>query len=111
MRRRDLIALVSGAAAFNSLSALAQQSPMPLIGVLDAGSAVSAKRYHEAFRSGLAQLDYVEGRNIRLEYRYADGFLDRLPGLAGELVRLGPKVIVSAPLPANLAIHLSLIHI
>jgi len=105
MRRRDLIALFSGAAAFNSLSALAQQSPMPLIGVLDAGSSASAKRYHEAFRSGLAQLDYVDGRNIRLEYRYADGFLDRLPGLAGELVRLNPKVIVSAPLPANLAIH------
>jgi putative tryptophan/tyrosine transport system substrate-binding protein len=53
----------------------------------------------------LRQLGYVEGRNIRFEYRYADGFLDRLPRLAEELVRLNPRVIVSAPMPANLAAH------
>jgi len=61
-----------------------------------------AARY-DAFRAGLRELGYVEGVNIRLEYRYADGFLDRLPALATELVRLHPSVIVSAPVPANLA--------
>jgi putative ABC transport system substrate-binding protein len=59
----------------------------------------------EALRSGLRDLGYVEGRNIRFEYRYADGFIDRLPGLAAEMVRLNPKVIVSSPLPANLALR------
>jgi putative ABC transport system substrate-binding protein len=105
MRRREFITLLGGAAAFNPLSARGQQSPTLLIGVLDAQSAVSTTKYHEALRTGLRQLGYVEGRNIRLEYKYADGFLDRLPGLAAELVRLNPKVIVSAPLPANLALH------
>jgi len=105
MKRREFITLLSSAAAFNPVFAWAQQSPSPLIGVLEAASALSLTKNDEAFRSGLRQLGYVEGRNIRLEYRYADGFLDRLPGLAAELVRLNPKVIVSAPLPANLALH------
>jgi putative tryptophan/tyrosine transport system substrate-binding protein len=65
-------------------------------------AATMADRY-DAFRAGLRELGYVEGVNIRLEYRYADGFLDRLPALAAELVRLQPRVIVSAPVPANLA--------
>jgi putative tryptophan/tyrosine transport system substrate-binding protein len=105
MRRREFVALLSGAAAFNPLFAWAQQSPSPLIGVLEGASALSTTKNHEAFRAGLRQLGYVEGRTIRLEYRYADGFLDRLPNLAAELVQLNPKVIVSAPLPANLALH------
>ena len=105
MKRREFITLLSSAAAFNPVFAWAQQSPSPLIGVLEAASALSLTKNDEAFRSALRQLGYVEGRNIRLEYRYADGFLDRLPGLAAELVRLNPKVIVSAPLPANLALH------
>ena len=105
MRRREFLMLLGGVAAFDPLSARGQQSPPPLIGVLDAAAAVPTKTYHEAFRAGLRQLGYVEGRNIRLEFRYADSFLDRLPGLAAELVRLNPKVIVSAPLPANLAVH------
>ena len=60
---------------------------------------------YDAFRAELRQLGYVEGRNCRFEYRYADGFLERLPALAAELVRLNPSVIVSAPVPANLAVH------
>jgi putative tryptophan/tyrosine transport system substrate-binding protein len=104
MRRREFLALLSGVALVDPLSAEAEQ-PSPLIGVLDAQSAASAARFHEALRSGLGQLGYVDGRNIRLEYRYADGVLDRLPDLAEDLVRLNPKVIVSAPLPANLALH------
>jgi putative tryptophan/tyrosine transport system substrate-binding protein len=57
------------------------------------------------FRSDLRQLSYTEGRNIRYEYRFADGFLDRLPRLAEELVQLNPRVIVSAPMPTNVAVH------
>ena len=49
----------------------------------------------------LRELGYVEGVNVRYEYRYADGFLDRLPTLAAELVRLQPRLIVSAPVPAK----------
>jgi putative ABC transport system substrate-binding protein len=104
MRRRDFLTFLSGVVLFDPLSAVAEQAS-PLIGVLDAQSAASAARFHEALRSGLGQLGYVDGRNIRLEYRYADGVLDHLPDLAEDLVRLNPKVIVSAPLPANLALH------
>ena len=53
----------------------------------------------------MRQLGYVEGSNIRFVYRFADGFLDRLPGLAAELVQLNPRIIVSAPMPANLALR------
>jgi len=105
MRRREFLTLLGSVVAFDPLSAQALQSQPPLIGVLDAAAAVPTTRYHEAFRAGLRQLGYVEGRNIRLEFRYAESVLDRLPDLAAELVRLNPKVIVSAPLPANLAVH------
>jgi putative tryptophan/tyrosine transport system substrate-binding protein len=105
MKRREAIALIGGAAAVGSLSAWAQQPLRPLIGVLEGRSAASMAASHDAFRAGLRQLGYVEGRNFSLEYRYADGFLDRLPALAAELVRLNPSVIVSAPMPANLAVR------
>ena len=77
----------------------------PLIGVLNAASAKSTASSYEAFRAALRQLGYFEGRNIRIKYRYADGFLDRLPALAEEVVGLNPKVIVSGPLPASLAVR------
>ena len=105
VRRREFLTFLSGAITVGPLAAAAQQLPSPLIGVLDAGSAASRSKDHEALRSGLRQLGYIEGRNIRLEYRYADGFLDRLPALAAELVQSNPNVIVSAPLPANLALR------
>ena len=101
MRRRDFIGLLGGTATFIPLIAWAQQPA--LIGVLNAPSAESNASSYEAFCAALRQLGYVDGRNIRFEYRYADGFLDRLPALAEELVRLNPRVIVSGPLPANLA--------
>jgi len=103
MRRRAFIALLSGTAVVGSLDAWAQQSQPPLIGVLEGASAATMASRYDAFRAALRALGYVEGVNIRLEYRYADGFLDRLPALAAELVRLQPSVIVSAPVPANLA--------
>jgi putative tryptophan/tyrosine transport system substrate-binding protein len=105
VRRWVLIALLGGAAASWPLLAWAQQSQVPLIGVLVAGSSAFEQPNFEAFRAGLRDLGYVEGRNIRFEYRDADGILDRLPGLAEELVRRNPNVILSAPLPANLAVQ------
>lgn len=104
MRRRDFVKVIGGA-VFGPLSARAQQAKPPLIGMLAAQSAQVLAASYEAFRTALGQLGHIEGRNIRFEYRYADGFLDRLPTLAEELVRLNPGVIVSAPLPANLAVQ------
>ncbi len=104
MRRRAFISLLSGAAVVGSLDAWAQRSQPPLIAVLEGASAATMAARYDAFRTRLRELGYVEGVNIRLEYRYADGFLDRLPALAAELVSLQPSVIVSAPVPANLAV-------
>ena len=105
MQRREFITLLGSTATLIPFSAWAQQSQAPLIGILNAASAESTASSYEAFRAELRQLGYVEGRNIRFEYRYADGFLGRLPALAEELVRLNPKIIVSGPLPANLAVR------
>jgi putative tryptophan/tyrosine transport system substrate-binding protein len=104
MNRRAFMTLLTGAAAAWPLAARAQQSSPVLIGMLNASAATSFKEHIDAFRDSLRGLGYVEGRNVRLEYRFADGHLDRLPGLAAELVRLNPNVIVSFPLPANLAV-------
>ena len=101
MRRREVITLLGGVAAAWPFAALAQQPAVPLVGIINAGSAAATADGYEAFRSRLRQLGYVEGRNIRYEYRFADGFLDRLPRLAEELVRLNPAIIVSAPVPAR----------
>jgi ABC-type uncharacterized transport system substrate-binding protein len=103
MRRRDFISGIAGSAAAWPHAARAQQSPMPLVVSLYAGTAGAVEIYVTSFRDGMQQLGYVEGRNIRFEYRFADGYLDRLPELAIDLVRLNPTVIVSAPLLAHLA--------
>jgi len=101
--RKFLLVLLSGTALAGSLDAWAQQSQPPLIAILEGASAATTVDRYEAFRAGLRELGYAEGVTIRLEYRYADGFLDRLAALASELVLLKPRVIVSAPVPANLA--------
>jgi putative tryptophan/tyrosine transport system substrate-binding protein len=103
MRRRDFITLIGGAAVTWPAVGLAQQQVIPVVGVLYAGTAQAVERYLASFREGMRQLGYVEGGNVRFELRFADGYLDRLPNLANELVRLNPRVIVSAPLPAHLA--------
>ena len=102
--RRDVVTLLGSATVFAPWSASAQSSP-PLIAVLEGASAESMAKRLDVFRDGLRQLGYVEGRNCRFEWRFADGFLDRLPALAAELVGLNPSVIVSSPMPANLAVH------
>src|SRR4051794_24493456 len=100
MRRREFMTAVAGAAALIPCRAWAQRPQPPLIAVLEGASAATMAGRFEAFRKRLRELGYVEGVNIRIEYRYADGFIDRLPALAAELVSLKPSVIVSAPLPA-----------
>jgi putative ABC transport system substrate-binding protein len=101
-RRRTFITLLGGAAAW-PLRLSAQQRGLPLIGLLSPLSAAAAARNYEAFRSGLHDLGYSEGRNFTTTFRFADGEVARLPELAAELVALKAGVIVAGSLPAALA--------
>ena len=106
MKRRDFITLISSAAAAWPLAARAQQpsAKIPRIGYLSPSSASGGfLARDEAFRQGLRDLGYVEGRNIVIEYRFAEGKFDRLPELAAELVRLEVDVIVAVVTQASLA--------
>src|SRR5579872_1531344 len=94
MRRRDFIAFIGGAAAW-PVAARAQQR-LPMIGYLSARSAEVEVPFLAAFRKGLAEAGYVEGRNVAIEFHFADGEMTRLPLLAAELVARQPAVIVSA---------------
>ena len=85
--RREFITLLGGAAAAWPLVGLAQQRVMPVVGVLCAGTAQALERYLASFRESMRRLGYIEGSNVRFEFRFADGYLDRLPDLAIELVR------------------------
>jgi ABC-type uncharacterized transport system substrate-binding protein len=102
MRRRDFIALLGGATAW-PVAAIAQQpEKIPKIGYLSPRSATLRER-DESFRQGLRELGYVEGKNIIIEYRFAEGKFDRLPELAAELVNLKVDVVVSEVTQASLA--------
>jgi putative ABC transport system substrate-binding protein len=95
MKRRDFITLLGGAAAALPLAARAQQAEQPVrIGYLGFTSAAN-KPNRDAFRAGLRDLGYVEGRNLVIEFRWAERDNDRLPGLAAELVGLKVDVIVT----------------
>src|SRR5690348_16881099 len=94
MRRREFIGLFGGLAVW-SRAARAQQPPMPVVGVLNGMSSESYAGRIAAVRQGLAESGFIEGQNLAIVYRSADGHYERLPGLAAELVRLRVGVIVT----------------
>jgi putative tryptophan/tyrosine transport system substrate-binding protein len=102
MRRREFIRLIGGAAVAWPVIARTQQPPIPVVGVLSAGSPKwSGTAYVlDALRQGLDEAGYVEGRNLAIEYRFAEGRYDRLPALAAELVRRPVAAIVTIATPA-----------
>ena len=102
MRRRQLVLVLAGATV-SARAIRAQQKAMPVIGFLNLGSADKFAAYFTAFRNGLAAKGFVEGQNVAIEYRNADGHYERLPGFAADLVQRNASAIAVFGLPAALA--------
>jgi putative tryptophan/tyrosine transport system substrate-binding protein len=104
VRRRDFIKGIVGSTVVLPLAARAQQSAMPVIGYLGPGSAQSDAFRVTGFRQGLKEAGYVEGQNLKIEYRFAEDHYDRLPAMAADLVRHQVAVIVATSASASLAV-------
>src|SRR5215831_5188999 len=100
IERRKFLATLGGAAAAWPLSAGAQQAAMPVVGFLRSTPATGFAYIVDPFRQGLNDAGFVEGKNVAIEYRWADNQEDRLPGLAADLLRRQVAAIVGAGVPA-----------
>jgi putative tryptophan/tyrosine transport system substrate-binding protein len=103
VRRREFIALIGGAAAGWPLTARSQPAAMPLVGFLGPTSAKEWARFVAAFQGGRREAGFVDGRNVKVEYHWAEGRYDQLPAMAADLVARHVDVIVTIATPAAAA--------
>jgi putative tryptophan/tyrosine transport system substrate-binding protein len=103
MRRRDFIALIGAAATAWPVAARAQQAGKPIVGLLSSATARQWAPLVAAFLQGLSEVGYVEGRNVAIEYRWAEGHYDRLPVMVAELIHRQVSVIAALTTPAAAA--------
>src|SRR5271166_1432117 len=103
MRRREFITVVVGAAAWPRAAGAQQQPAMPMVAILSSASLSAFADLLGAFRQGLKETGYVEGQNVAIESRWAEGHFERLPELATELLQQRPAVIVTTGDSSNLA--------